>query len=101
MNFAVKIFKGFAAMPDHRTGEGGQRFFRNFDRTGNEKFIVRRHGRSLIANTRSCRAFVGGGDIAALQISETPYGHNCDAGSLFLLNKTDVAAALDARDFYF
>jgi len=27
MNFAIKIFKGFAAMPNHRTGEGGQRFF--------------------------------------------------------------------------
>jgi hypothetical protein len=43
MNFAVKVFKGFAAMPDHRTGEGGPRFFRNFDRPGNEKLVVGRH----------------------------------------------------------
>ena len=43
MNFAVEIFKSFAAMADHRPGKSGQRFFRNFDRAGNEKFIVRRH----------------------------------------------------------
>jgi len=27
MNFAVEIFEGFAAMPNHRPGKGGQRFF--------------------------------------------------------------------------
>ena len=43
MNFAVKIFEALAAMADHRPGKGGQRFFRNFDRAGNEKLVVRRH----------------------------------------------------------
>ena len=40
MNFAIKIFEGFAAMPDHRARKGSQRFFRNFDWAGNEKLVV-------------------------------------------------------------
>jgi hypothetical protein len=43
MNRAVEIFKIFAAMSDHGTRKRGQRFCRNFDRTGNEKLVVRNH----------------------------------------------------------
>ena len=44
VNLAVEILECFAAVSDHRPGECGERFFRNLDRTGNEKFIVRSHG---------------------------------------------------------
>ena len=40
VNVAIEIFEGFAAMPDHRAGKGGERFFRNFDWTGDEKLVV-------------------------------------------------------------
>ena len=43
MNRAVKIFKIFAAMSDHRTRERRPRFLRYFNRTGNEKLVVRNH----------------------------------------------------------
>lgn len=43
MNFAIKIFEGFAAMPDHRPRKRSHGFLRNFDRAGNEKLIVRDH----------------------------------------------------------
>ena len=43
MNGAVETFKRFAAMSDHRPGECGQRFLRNLDRAGSEKFVVRNH----------------------------------------------------------
>jgi hypothetical protein len=43
MNRAVEIFKIFAAMSDHGTRKRGQRFCRNFDRTGNEKLVVGNH----------------------------------------------------------
>ena len=49
MNITVKIFKIFAAMSDHRSRERGQRFRRNFDRTGCEKLVVRSHTQTLIA----------------------------------------------------
>ena len=51
MNLAVKIFESFAAMADHRTGKGGQRFFRNFDRAGNEKLVVWNHGANVQRST--------------------------------------------------
>src|SRR5438477_3705797 len=41
MNFAVKIFEGFAPMPNHRARKCRQSFCRNFDRPRNEKLMVR------------------------------------------------------------
>ena len=49
MNRLVKSFKIFAAMPDHRSGQGSQGFRRDLDRTGREKLIVRSHKRMLAA----------------------------------------------------
>src|SRR5689334_7137931 len=43
MNFAIKIFEGFAAMPDHWSRKRSHGFFRNFDWAGNEKFLVLNH----------------------------------------------------------
>ena len=45
MNRAVKILKIFAAMPNHRTRKCGPGFFRYFNGTWNEKFVVWDHGR--------------------------------------------------------
>jgi hypothetical protein len=45
MNVAVEIFECLAAMTNDRSRECCQSFRRNFDRPGNEKFIVRRHRR--------------------------------------------------------
>ena len=82
MNFCVKIFKGFAAMTDHRRGKSGQRFGRNFDRARNEKFIVRLH--LLSENALYSRPIVPPEMAAELT---------------FFLDETDVAAAFYTRDF--
>jgi hypothetical protein len=46
MNHAVKVFKIFASMPNHRARKRRPRFVRDFDRTGNEKLVVRIHGQT-------------------------------------------------------
>src|SRR6266850_225676 len=51
MNITVKIFKIFAAMSDHRSRERGQRFRRNFDRTGCEKLVVWKHEENVQRRT--------------------------------------------------
>jgi YVTN family beta-propeller protein len=43
MDLAVEIFEGLAAMTDHRPRECRHRFFRDLDRAGSEKFVVRLH----------------------------------------------------------
>lgn len=43
MDFAVKAFKSFSAMPDHGAGKSGKRFRRDLDRAGDEKLIVLMH----------------------------------------------------------
>src|SRR5580765_9088429 len=45
MNLAVKIPKIFAAMPNQRTRKRRPGFFGNFNWTGNEKLVVRAHGK--------------------------------------------------------
>ena len=79
MNLAVEIFKSLAAMANHRMRKGVERFFRNLDRAGNEKFIVRNHGQILPAKSKCANA--------------------SRSHSSRLTNEADVTAALDARDF--
>ena len=43
MDVAVEILEILAAVADHRPGKSGHRFRGNFDRAGDEKFIVRYH----------------------------------------------------------
>ena len=52
MNRAVEILKIFATMPDHRTRKRRPRFFRYFNRTGNEEFIVRDHRQRSTLNAQ-------------------------------------------------
>src|SRR5438270_9261280 len=51
MNVAVKVFKIFAAMSDHRARERGQRFCGNFDRARGEKLVVRKHEENVQRRT--------------------------------------------------
>ena len=43
MNGAIELAEGFAAVADHRPRESRPRFWGNFDRTGDEELVVRRH----------------------------------------------------------
>jgi YVTN family beta-propeller protein len=52
MNGAVEIFEVFAAMPNQRTRKCGPRFLRNFNGTGNEKFVVRSHSERSTVNAQ-------------------------------------------------
>jgi len=59
MNIAVKIPEIFAAMSNQRSAKRCPRFFGNFNRTGNEKFVVRYHAEKSNAqrstsNYKSC-----------------------------------------------
>ncbi len=69
MDIAVKIFKGIAAMSDHRARERGHRFRGNLNRPGSEKLVVRLHDRILIAKRPGAnlqlRLFLDEADIAA------------------------------------
>ncbi len=60
-------------MADHRPRKGREGFLGYFDRTGNEKFIVRNHARGKTHGTASSLG-------------------------VLLFDETDVAAALDAGD---
>ena len=51
MNLAVEIFESLAAMANHGTRKSGERFFRNFDRAGDEKLIVRNHEANVQRST--------------------------------------------------
>ena len=61
MNVAVKIFKIFAAVSDHRSRERGQCLWRNFDRPRDEKLVVRSHAQTLTAR----RLFSNETDVTA------------------------------------
>src|SRR4051812_13336710 len=43
MNVAIKIFKIFAPVPNHRPGKCGQRFGRDLNWSRREKFVVTLH----------------------------------------------------------
>ena len=69
MNVAVKIFKIFAAVSDHRSRERGQCLWRNFDRPRDEKLVVRSHAQTLIAR----RLFSNETDVTAALDPALPY----------------------------
>jgi len=94
MNVAVKIFKRFAAMADHRPREGLERFRRDLDRAGGEKLVVRDHGkRSTVRAGLANRSTFNGLKCRRLASAT-------DALQSFL-DKAYVAAALDTGLLYF
>src|SRR5262249_39751459 len=58
MNRAVKIPKIFVAMANKWTQKRLQGFFRNFNWTGNEKFVVRMHELNIRHSARLCKSSV-------------------------------------------
>ena len=56
MSIAVEVFESVAAVADHRTREGGERFFRNFDGAGNEELVVWDHEANVQRSTRLRKA---------------------------------------------
>ena len=86
MNVAVKISKIFAAMSDHRSRKRGHRLRRDLDRAGNEKLIVRLHPENVERPTLNVQCRNQKANMSILTVS---------------FDEADVAAAFDARDFYF
>jgi len=93
VNVAIKIFKIFTTVSDHRSREGGQRFSGNLDWARSEKLVVWKH---LAANVQRRTLNV------QRRMQSSPAG---DGGSynsfVTTFDEADVAAAFDARDFYF
>ena len=89
MNIAVEIFERFAAMANHRTREGGESFFRNFDGAGNEKLVVWDHEANVQRSTLNVQRSMQGDSRRTYESAgETP-ALPC------LFDETDVAAAFD------
>jgi len=86
MNFAIKIFEGFAAVPDHRSRKRSHGSLRNFDWTGNEKLVVLNHRVNVQRLTSNVQ----------YPMQKKP-GHET---ALFFLDEANVAAAFHARDLY-
>ena len=95
MNRAVEGAESLAAMTDHRARKRCPGFGGNLDGAGDKEFVVRRHEENVerpilvrkptadrLPNVQ-CRMQSGGSPL------------------FFFLYEADVAAAFEARDFYF
>src|SRR5437899_6564144 len=92
MNITVKVFKIFAAMSDHRSRERGQRFRRNFDRTGCKKLVVWKHEENVQHRTL----------LRKLRRGRRPTSNaECRWRAILFLDEADVTAALDPALLYF
>src|SRR5437588_12497814 len=86
MNLAVKIFKIFAAMADHRSREGGQRFSGNFDWAGSEKLVVNLHQENVERPTSNVQCRNRKRQLSTLRVG---------------FDEADVATAFETRNFDF